>query len=69
MSSGARYNFARERPRAQLPLRRGLRVQLEEDDEIWLTGVIPAKPRGYTAGSQPVPIRPEAMATLKPGLN
>jgi hypothetical protein len=41
----------------------------DEDAQIWLNGVLAAQTTGYTTDYGVVPLRPEALAALRPGRN
>ncbi len=44
-------------------------MHYDEDPEVFLNGVLAARPGGYTAGYREVDLSPEARAALKPGSN
>lgn len=44
-------------------------VHHDEDVEIYFNGVLAAKAKGYTVDYEELPIRPEALAALRPGKN
>ncbi len=44
-------------------------VHFDEDPEIYLNGVLAARPEKWSTGYQRLPITPEARATLRPGTN
>ena len=46
-----------------------LYVHHDEDAEIYINGVLAARPRGFVAEYIPVRINDEARATIKPGKN